>query len=430
MIGRLIAQVRAPRNIRNTKVVGFLSILSKNNSYDKEKVCLMKRLISIVLPIAVILVAFGASKIIKANKPEPVFRTPQPNTLLIEVERLHSSNYPVIIRSQGTVQPTITNKLVPEVAGTVSSLGVSFVIGGEFSAGEMLVEIDRRDYDIALTQAEANLAQADAQLEEQSALAESARAEWQALGRRGKPSSLTLREPQLAAASASRDAALAQVQRAELDLQRTRLLAPYDGIVSARSVDPGQFVSRGSPIGQIHGIESVDVRLPLSNRQLTYLDTTGGAQVELTAIIGRDARIWVGELNRVEGIDPATQQLNVIVRVNEPYNVDSRSVENFPLRVGQYVSARIAGQVLKDVFVIPRAALREEREVLIMTDANTIERREVTVAWSDDEFAAITFGLSDNDALVITPLSTVTDGTPVQVVGDKKRKPGQSQGLN
>ncbi|MDB4222855.1 efflux RND transporter periplasmic adaptor subunit [Granulosicoccus sp.] len=390
----------------------------------------MKRLISIVLPIAVIIVAFGASKIIKANKPEPVSRTPPPNTLLVEVVRLESTDYPVIIRSQGTVQPTITNKLVPEVAGTVSSLSDSFVIGGEFKAGDSLVVIDRRDYDIALTQAKANLAQSDAQLQEQSALAESARAEWKALGRRGKPSALTLREPQLAAASANRDAALAQVQRAELDLQRTQLQAPYDGIVSARSVDPGQFVSRGSPIGQIHAIDSVDVRLPLSNRQLTYLDTGAGAQVELTAVIGSETRVWVGELNRVEGLDAATQQLNIIVRVNEPYDVNATSATNFPLRVGQYVNARIAGQILKGVFVIPRAALREEREVLIMTDENTIERRAVTVAWSDDEFAAITVGLSANDALVTTPLSTVTDGTPVKVVGDKKPKPVQGQRLN
>ena len=390
----------------------------------------MKRLISIVLPIAVIIVALGASKVIKANKPEPVSRTPPPNTLLVEVVRLQRTDYPVIIRSQGTVQPTITNKLVPEVAGTVSSLGDSFVIGGRFNEGDTLVEIDRRDYDIALTQAKANLAQSDAQLEEQSALAESARAEWKALGRRGKPSSLTLREPQLAAARANRDAAQAQVQRAELDLQRTRLLAPYDGIVSARSVDPGQFVSRGSPIGQIHGIDSVDVRLPLSNRQLTYLNTNAGAQVELTATIGNAARQWLGELTRVEGVDAATQQLNIIVSVSEPYDVNAASFENFPLRVGQYVSARIAGQVLKDVFVIPRAALREEREVLIMSDENTITRRAVTVAWSDDDYAAITAGLSDNDALVITPLSTVTDGTPVKIMDDRKSAPATGPRLN
>ena len=389
----------------------------------------MKRLISIVLPILVIILALGASKLIKANKPETVSRTPPPNILLVEVERLKSTEYPVIIRSQGTVQPTITNKLVPEVAGTVSSISDKFVLGGSFSSGDVLVEIDKRDYDIALTQAKANLAQSDAQLQEQLALADSARAEWQALGRRGKPSSLTLREPQLAAAKANRDAALSQVQRAELDLTRTQLLAPYDGIVSARSVDPGQFVSRGTPIGQIHGIRSVDVRLPLSNRQLTYLDTAAGAEVELTATVGKSARIWAGKLVRVEGIDAVTQQLNIIVRVSEPYGVDSAVAKQAPLRVGQYVNARIAGQVLQDVFVIPRAALREEREVLIMTDDNTIERRSVSVEWSDDEFAAISVGLSENDALVITPLSTVTDGTPVRVMGDKKDA-GKAQRLN
>lgn len=390
----------------------------------------MKRLISIVLPIAVIAGALGASTYFQANKPEPVSRTPPAETLLVDVQRLQRTDYPVIIRSQGTVQPTVTNQLVPQVAGTVSAVGESFVIGGEFSAGEMLVEIDRQDYDIALTQAKADLAQSNAQLEEQVALAQRARAEWQALGRQGKPSSLALREPQLAAARANRDAALAQVERAELDLQRTRLLAPYEGVVLARSVDPGQFVTRGLAIGQIHGVESVDVRLPLSNRQLTFLDTKGGAQVELTANIGGDTHIWVGALIRVEGIDAATQQLNVIARVAEPYDVDENAGRHFPLRVGQYLSARIAGQILQNVFVIPRAALREEREVLIVNDDNKIERRAVTVAWSDEEFAAITDGLSDDEALVITPLSTVSDGTPVQVAGDEKPTAGRTQELN
>lgn len=241
---------------------------------------------------------------------------------------------------------------------------------------------------------------------------------------------MTLRKPQLAAASANRDAALAQVQRAELDLQRTRLLAPYDGVVSARSVDPGQFVSRGSPIGQIHAIDSVDVRLPLSSRQLTYLNTAGDAQVELSARVGGDVRTWAGTLNRVEGIDVATQQLNVIVRVQDPYRQTSNTGSNFPLRVGQFVSARIAGKVLDEVFVIPRAALREEREVLIMTDDNKIERRAVVIAWSDDEFAAVSDGLFDNVALVTTPLSSVTDGTPVRVAGDRQSATEQSQGLN
>lgn len=390
----------------------------------------MKRIISIVLPIVVIVAALASAKVIKANKPEPFSRPQRASALLVDVISLQPSEYPVVIRSQGTVQPTITNTLVPEVAGAVTAVGQDFVVGGQFAKGDILVEIDRRDYEIALTQAQANLAQADAQLEEQEALAERASAEWKSLGRRGTPSALTLREPQLAASKANRDAAEAQVQRADLDLQRTRLLAPYDGIVSARSVDPGQFVARGNPIGQIHALETVDVRLPLSSRQLTYLNTEGGAEVELSATVGGNSQRWIGQLNRVEGVDAATQQLNIIARVADPYVINPDDVNPQPLRVGQYVNARIAGETLQNVFVIPRAALREEREVLIMNDEKRIERRAVTVAWSDNKQAAISDGLSTGEMLVVTPLSTVSDGTPVEVVGDEKAKPQQRQRLN
>jgi len=153
----------------------------------------MKRLLSIAVPILIIVASIVGTKIIKANKPEPFSRTPPANVLLVEVQRLAPADYPVVIPSQGNVTATIANTLVPEVAGSVTAVGPAFVVGGRFSKGDMLVEIDRRDYDIALTQARASLAQSDAQLEEQAALAERARAEWRSLGRRGQPSALTLR---------------------------------------------------------------------------------------------------------------------------------------------------------------------------------------------------------------------------------------------
>jgi len=379
----------------------------------------ISKLIKYVLPVAVILLALVASKIINATKPEPRVQESTANLLAVEATRLSATNYPVVIRSQGTVQPTLANTLVPAVAGTVIQLSDAFVSGGRFAAGDTLLIIDPRDYEIALTQAQANYAQVDAQLQEQQALAELARVEWRSLGRRGEPSALTLRQPQLAAATANKDAAQAQVQRAELDLERTQVIAPYDGIVSERLVDLGQFVARGAPVGRIHAIDSVDVRLPLSNRQLTYLDLPGSANrvtkpnVELSASIGASEQLWTGSLIRAEGIDATTQQLNVIARIQNPYTQSSR-----PLRVGQFVQALIEGRVLDEVFVIPRQALREEREVLVVDENATIQRRAVTVAWSDTDVAAINDGLVEGDVLVLTPLSTVSDGTPVQATID------------
>ncbi|MFK8082752.1 MAG: efflux RND transporter periplasmic adaptor subunit [Granulosicoccus sp.] len=368
-----------------------------------------------VLPVAVIVAAVLSARMISANKPEPQTRKAVASVAVVEATRLSTSHYPVVIRSQGVVQPTLTNTLVPAISGTVTDIHSVFVVGGVFSRGDVLLQVDPQDYEIALTQAEANLAQVVAQLQEQQALAAQARTEWRSMGRNGQPSELTLRVPQLAAANANRDAALAQVRQATLDLERTRIVAPYDGIVTERLVDPGQFIARGAAVGTIHSSHAVDVRLPLNNRQLTYLNLPEASpemdwpNVELRASIGTSEKIWTGTLIRTEGIDTATQQLNVVARINNPYANKDR-----PLRVGQFVQALIEGQVLEDVYVIPRAALREEREVLIVDSNNEIQRRQVNIVWSDDRVAAVDQGLEEGDVLVTTPMSTVADGTPVR----------------
>lgn len=375
----------------------------------------LRKSLNYALPIAILAVAFLGSKLIGASKPAPQKQEAALSMQVVDATRLVYSSYPVLIRSQGTVQATLANTLVPAVAGTVTDVNLAFVVGGVFKQGDVLLQIDPRDYEIALTQAQANLAQSDAQLQEQQALADQARAEWRSLGRSGQPSSLNLRVPQMAAASANRDAAEAQVERAMLDLERTRVIAPYDGMVSARQVDLGEFVARGAPVGAIHSLHAADIRLPLSNRQLTYLSLPEDAlasdapKVELRASIGASQQTWLGSLIRAEGIDAKTQQLYVIARVQNPHTQSDR-----PLRVGQFVQALIEGQVLENVFVIPRSALREEREVLVVDGNETIQRRQVTVAWSDESVAAISDGLEVGDLLVTTPLSTVADGTPVR----------------
>jgi len=300
--------------------------------------------------------------------------------------------------------------------------------------GDVLIQIDERDYAIALTQANANLAQASAALQEEKARGQLARDEWESLRRGQQASDFTLRLPQLAAARANRDAAKAQVDRARLDLDRTQLVAPFDGKVSESVVDQGQFVSRGSRLGQIYSNQSVDVRLPLTNRQLTFLDIPGSGNVpqsqlpniELEATVAGVEQSWTGKVIRAEGVDASTQQLNIIARVDRPF-----APGNAPLRIDQYVEAKIAGQILESVFVLPRSALREDREVLLVNKDNQLERRDVKVVWADEQTATISDGLEEGEVLVTTPLSTVTNGTPVRATIDGKAPPpaeGRPQG--
>lgn len=386
----------------------------------------MKLLLKVLVPVLVLIGSAFAAKTILENRPEPRKRPQFPTVQAVDATTLSTTNYPVVIQSQGTVQPTQSTTLVAEVTGTVTELSDAFVVGGTFSKGDVLLQIDERDYAIALTQAEANLAQATAALQEENARGKLAKSEWDSLGRGKKASAFTLRLPQLAAARANRDAAKAQVERATLDLERTRFVAAFDGQVIERNIDQGQFVSRGARLGQIFNTNSVDVRLPLSNKQLTFLDIPSNGTVpqsllpniELNAVIAGVKQTWTGKVVRAEGVDAGTQQLNVIARVENPYAPGKP-----PLRIGQYVEADIAGRVLEDVFVLPRSALREDREVLLVDKDSLLQRRDVVVAWADEETAAVSDGLEVGAVLVTTPLSTVTNGTPVRATVDGKAPP-------
>ncbi len=393
---------------------------------------MFKLLLKILIPIAVLVASAYAAKTIVDNRPEartrPSFSAPQ----AVDATRLQTSDYPVIIRTQGTVRPGRESTLVPEVTGIIRTMSPNFVVGGYFEAGEVLISIDRRDYDIALSQANATFAQASASLQEEQARADQAVKDWKSLGRKGNPSALTARVPQVAAARASLAAARASVQRAQLDLERTEIIAPYAGRVLERGVDEGEFVSRGAPLGRIHSIDRAEVKLPLSSRQQRWLQgndsqangtpQVGGNQVTLSSSVAGETATWEGTLIRSEGIDVASQQLNVIVGVPSPFTTDS---EKPPLRVGQFVTAEIAGQTLEDVIVIPRSSLREDREVLLVGEDGKLEKREVTVAWSDDTEAAITEGLAAGEVLILTALGAAAPGIDLAATidGEKPESP-------
>jgi RND family efflux transporter MFP subunit len=218
--------------------------------------------------------------------------------------------------------------------------------------------------------------------------------------------------------------ARSQLERATVDLQRTVIRAPYAGRVLEQSADVGQFVSVGSTLARIYAIDFVEIRLPLSTRELELVDLPERFRdddvatppietpVLIEADIGRKTHRWEGRIVRVGGaIDTQSRQLFVVAQVDDPY---ARGPEGRPpLRIGQFVGARIQGRPLADVFVLPREALREGGEVLIVDKESRLQRRPVTVVWSDGETAVISDGLADGDVVTLTSLSVAASGSEV-----------------
>lgn len=375
-----------------------------------------------LLPLAILIAALAGAWIIIANKPEAERGAPPPVPVAVEAVSVQPASFQVVVRTEGTVEPRTQSTLIPQVSGVVRSISPSFRDGGFFEKGDVLVTLDPKDYELAIASAEAQVAQAESALEQELAQAEVVKNDWKLLGK--KAPELGLRKPQIAAARAAVLSARAQLERARTDLERTRIRSPYAGQVLEKSVDVGQFVSPGTVLARIYATDYVEIRLPLSPRELEFVDlpenyrddaggpSQSGPAVRVLADIGRSNWSWQGRIVRAEGaIDTSSRQLFVVAQVDDPYGRGPQGRP--PLRIGQFVRAEIEGRTLEPAFVLPRGAMREGNEVLIVDAESRLERRSVSVAWSDDSNVVITDGLTAGEVVNVTPLAVASSGTLV-----------------
>ncbi len=380
------------------------------------------RTLQIILPLLVLVAAaYGALTMVR-NRPQvetqaPVFTPPS-----VRVHEVQFRAIPMTVSSQGTVRPRTESQLIPEIAGRITWVSPSFAEGGFFEAGDLLVKIDPFDYEQALVSARSQLAQAHLRLAQEEAEAEVAEREWNDLGR-GDPRELTLRKPQLDDARASIAAAEASVTRAERDLERADIRAPYAGRIRQKNVDIGQFVRVGDPVATVYSVDIAEVRLPLPDDQIAYLDLPlsyrGGDRqpqptVTLSATFAGETHEWQGRVVRTESeIDPVSRMVHVVAEVRDPYAPNAPRNQP-PLAVGMYVEAEIQGRTVQNVALLPRAALRGREQVLVVSRDERLSFRDVDVFRATTDAVFVRGGLDEGELVVISALDTPTDGMQVQ----------------
>lgn len=346
--------------------------------------------------------------------PKPV----APLAPLVRVMTVTPEQVQMTSATHGTIAPRTESQLTPEVSGRVVSLSEAMVAGGFFEAGEVLFSIDTLDYRVALEQARAALARSESELDN----AQKANARQQDLLKQQLTSDSLADDAQnrLRVAEASLREAKARLEKAERDLERTQIVAPYDGRVRSERVDVGQFVNRGTAVATIFATDYVEVRLPIKDKELQFVDVPVGTNVEsmgagvkLQASFGGEQVEWQGQVVRTEGeIDPQTRMVNVVARVLDPYET---SGEKPPLSVGLFVSAEIEGGQFDDVVVLPRIALRNNSQVYVVDAENRLRFRTVEVLREVNDQVYIKAGLEAGERVCISPLDTAVDAMPVRV---------------
>lgn len=385
----------------------------------------MSTLTRYVLPLLILLAAGLGAFAIFVSKPAPERRAPEFKPPLVRVHKVELQDVQLTIRSQGTVAPRTESRLVPEVSGRVLRVSPAFVVGGFFEAGDSLLEIDPYDYRQALVQARSRVAQARLRLAQEEAEAEVARREWVELGS-GEATPLTLRQLQLEDAHAALQAASAGVEQAQRDLERTVVKAPYAGRVRDKRVDVGQYVTRGTAVATLYSVDAAEVRLPLPDSELAYLDLPlnyrgedadrRGPEVTLQAEFGGTVHRWVGRVVRTEGeIDPSSRMVHVVAQVKDPYGRDG---DRPPLAVGMFVEAELRGHIARDVAVLPRGALHPGDVVWTVDEEGRLHFREVHVFRTQGDQVLISSGLEQGEWVCLSSLEAATEGMRVRIAAE------------
>lgn len=377
-----------------------------------------------LISIAILASAVGGAFVMVQTRAAPTQMEREIPVLLVDA--IEARREPVFFRvnTQGAVTPRTESNLVSEVSGQIVEVASNYVAGGFFRKGELLLRIDPRNYQSALKSAQANVARVQTQVAKENALANFALDDWKTLrdlnASTGPISDLALRKPQLAEAIAESISAEAALEKAQEDLNRTSIRAPYDGMVQEKHADVGQYVNTGSQLALIFATDYAEIRLPITQRELALVDlpSADGSSlplpVTLTSQAGKIQHTWQGLIVRSEGVfDSASRVLYVVAQVEDPYNQSGRNGEL--LRIGTFVTASIQGRFGGALFTIPRHALQRGETLWIIDEQQKIYPRDVQIVSTDEEYAYVDGGLVNGDRYTITPIDQPLPGMPVRV---------------
>ena len=375
--------------------------------------------------IGVVLAALFLAVMMNVLQPDAEKTSEPEAAIAVKTEIVNRAQLAMHVESQGIVAPRTRTRIISEVSGLVLDVADAFVVGGTFKTGDMLLKLDPTDYEVALQRAEAKVISFKALMELENVRSVQAEKEWGMTGRpKAEAPLLALRRPYLLEAEANLLQAKAEVRQAEIKLSKTIIRASYAGMVSKKSADIGQFVTTGTAIGETFAIDFVEIRLPLSEKDLTMMDGLSSQvelrkkEITLSGTVDGIVTSWQATLARSEGVvDELNRSQYIVARVADPYGLgDSERI--VPLRVGTFVKASIEGKVLNDVFKVPRSALLEGSRIGLVDDQALLKIIPVEVASTDDNHYYISGGLQDGYEIVTSALGTPIEGLKLRIKND------------
>jgi RND family efflux transporter MFP subunit len=376
----------------------------------------MNLLKKFILPILFILIAVGIGQTIIKTTKKPEKKRPQRTAYAVEVVPLKSGQQAIHLKATGTVTPAIDIMLRARVAGEIVEVAPEFIDGGSFKQGEVMLKIDPVDYELALEQKKAALAEAEFQLQLEKWQSDIAAREWEIHGPGDDATEsdrdLALRIPHLKYRTAKLAAAKAELENAKLDLARTEVRAPFNMVVIDRKTDLGTQATLQDALASLAGSDQYYVRASIPVSQLKWIkcDPQNGSMATITRNTG-DVR-----QGRVVRMESALEEMGRMARII--IAIDNPTVGAHPVLLNEYVRISIEGSAVENAYHIPREALHEDHLVWLANSEGNLEIRGVQVGWRDATDVILTGGVKDGERLILTNLSTPINGMKLRIEGE------------
>ena len=375
-----------------------------------------------LLPIGIGLAGVVVFYALQVTKPRPAPRVEAARAISVEVvPAIRAISRPTVV-AYGEVRPGVRTRLVAQVSGRVTSVAPEFIEGGEFSPGEVLLTIEDTDYRAMVSERKARLAAAEVDL--QQALADADVAQRQ-LASQKNPSPLALKKPQVARAESAVKAADTALALAMTNLARTRVSLPFIGRVETQAADLGQYVNLGTVLGSVFGTSLAEVRVALTDSQLSALGIPIGFNADaeeeglptvLSAFMGGKMHRWGGRLTRLDAsIDPTTRTVYGTVVVEDPYGERNR-ITGMPLVMGLYVDVEIQGKLIVDAIQIPEDSLRVGNEIFVLDGEGLLDIRKAEVAHRNRNIVLLKSGVEPGELVIISAIRNPIRGMRLKAI--------------
>ena len=387
-----------------------------------------------IAAIVILLVSGAVATYMMKNRPRPERRKPVPSAQIVTVRELAVTSQQVVVPVMGSVVPAAEIDLKSRVAGEVLWVHSEFVEGGIVKKGQTLLRIDPTEYELALIRKKAVLEGAILDLKTEEGRQSIAKSEWEILGLEEKATDmdreLALRQPQLAANRANLEAARAEVKQAELDLVRTAIKAPFNAVIRSAEVNVGAQITVQGTLAHLVGSDSffIEALLPLDRLEWVHIPENSRNTGSKAEIVSDSGRVLTGRIYKLLGdIEPDGRLAKIFIQLNDPLDLNRQNGDRRPLLLGDYVSARIEGRSVQNVFIIERQHIRDGNRVYIADEDDRLQVHTVDIIWNGTDHVLVR-GLVEGERLIISDVPAPVEGMKIRVQGDNDTMDTEGKG--